>query len=59
MAMNAIAIGSLKGASDGRADVTAIAPAVTLTATVNTYEIWIAAPAVKPGIRPRFCRATM
>jgi len=39
--------------------VTAIAPAVTLTATVSTYEIWIAPAAVSPGISPRFCRATM
>ena len=34
--MNAIAIGSLYGATVGEADVTAIAPAVTLTATVST-----------------------
>ncbi len=35
-AMNAIAIGSLYGARAGAAEVTAIAPAVTLTATVST-----------------------
>ena len=34
--MNPIAIGSLYGASEGAAEVTAIEPAVTLTATVRT-----------------------
>ena len=34
--MNATAMGVLKGASAGTADVTAIEPAVTLTATVST-----------------------
>jgi hypothetical protein len=33
---NASAIGTLCGTSEGKADVTAIAPAVTLTETVST-----------------------
>jgi hypothetical protein len=57
--MNPSASGTLYSASPGSAEVTAIAPAVTLTATVRTYEVWIAAAATSPGMVPRFSFATM